>query len=46
MVTRVIDRGPFTRGFSWDLTNGVREALDFEGSGRIRYAVQIQLARP
>lgn len=46
IVTRVIDRGPFTRGFSWDLTNGAREALGFEGSGTIRYAVQIQLLRP
>jgi rare lipoprotein A (peptidoglycan hydrolase) len=46
VVTRVIDRGPFAAGYSWDLTNGVREALGFEGSGRIRYAVQLRLARP
>ena len=46
IVTRVIDRGPFTRGYAWDLTNGVREALGFEGAGRIRFAVQLQLARP
>jgi rare lipoprotein A (peptidoglycan hydrolase) len=46
VVTRVIDRGPYARGFAWDLTNGVREALGFEGSGRIRYAVAAQYARP
>jgi rare lipoprotein A (peptidoglycan hydrolase) len=46
IVTRVIDRGPYTNGYSWDLTNGVREALGFEGSGRIRYAVSVSLARP
>src|SRR5690242_10169301 len=41
IVTRVIDRGPYSKGFSWDLTNGAREALGFEGSGRIRYAVAV-----
>jgi rare lipoprotein A (peptidoglycan hydrolase) len=46
IVTRVIDRGPFSRGYSWDLTNGVREALGFDGSGTIRYAVALSLARP
>jgi rare lipoprotein A len=46
IVTRVIDRGPYSKGFSWDLTNGTREALGFEGSGRIRYAVASQYARP
>jgi rare lipoprotein A (peptidoglycan hydrolase) len=45
VVTRVIDRGPYTTGFAWDLTNGTREALGFEGSGRIRYAVASQYAR-
>jgi hypothetical protein len=45
IVTRVIDRGPYTTGFSWDLTNGAREALGFEGSGRIRYAVALKFAR-
>lgn len=45
IVTRVIDRGPYANGFAWDLTNGVREALGFEGSGRIRYAVAAQYAR-
>jgi rare lipoprotein A (peptidoglycan hydrolase) len=45
IVTRVIDRGPYSKGFSWDLTNGAREALGFEGSGRLRYAVAMQYAR-
>jgi rare lipoprotein A len=45
VITRVIDRGPYAKGFSWDLTNGAREALGFEGSGRIRYAVAMQYAR-
>src|SRR5262245_9136542 len=46
VVTRVIDRGPYARGVSWDLTNGTREALGFESSGRIRYAVALGPARP
>jgi peptidoglycan lytic transglycosylase len=45
IVTRVIDRGPYTTGFSWDLTNGAREALGFESSGRIHYAVGVRPAR-
>jgi len=45
IVTRVIDRGPYARGFAWDLTNGARKALGFEGSGQIRYAVAAQYAR-
>ena len=45
IVTRVIDRGPYAKGFAWDLTNGAREALGFEGSGLIRYAVALQYAR-
>ena len=45
IVTRVIDRGPYAKGFAWDLTNGAREALGFEGSGQIRYAVAMQFAR-
>jgi rare lipoprotein A (peptidoglycan hydrolase) len=46
VVARVIDRGPYAKGFSWDLTNGTREALGFNGSGKIRYAVEMQYARP
>jgi rare lipoprotein A (peptidoglycan hydrolase) len=45
VVTRVIDRGPYARGFAWDLSNGVRKALGFEGSGRIRFAVARRYAR-
>ncbi len=45
VVTRVIDRGPYSRGYSWDLTNGAREALGFEGSGRIRFAIAVHFAR-
>ena len=46
VVTRVIDRGPYAKGVAWDLTNGTREALGFEGSGQIRFAVAAQYARP
>lgn len=45
IVTQVIDRGPYSRGYAWDLTNGAREALRFEGSGQIGYAVALQYAR-
>ena len=41
LVTRVIDRGPYTPGNAWDLTNGARQALGFEGSARFRYAVAV-----
>jgi rare lipoprotein A (peptidoglycan hydrolase) len=45
IVTTVIDRGPFTRGNVWDLTNGARMALGFEGSDRLRYSVALSSAR-
>jgi peptidoglycan lytic transglycosylase len=45
LVTRVIDRGPYTPGNAFDLTNGARLALDFEGAGRVRYAVAVAYAR-
>jgi rare lipoprotein A (peptidoglycan hydrolase) len=45
LVTRVIDRGPFTSGNAWDLTSAASEALDFDGSGRIRYAIALGRAR-
>jgi len=45
LVARVIDRGPYSQGNDWDLTNGARRALDFEGSGRIRYAIEVHVAR-
>jgi rare lipoprotein A len=45
IVTTVIDRGPFSGGNAWDLTNGARQLLGFEGSGPIRYAVSLQYTR-
>lgn len=44
VVTKVIDRGPFTRGNAWDLTNGVRRVLRFGGTGPIRFAVALNYA--
>jgi Lytic transglycolase len=41
LVTKVIDRGPYTRGNDFDLTNGARLALGFEGVGEVRYAVAV-----
>jgi len=45
LITQVIDRGPYTPGNAFDLTNGARQALEFEGSARLRYAVAVQYAR-
>jgi rare lipoprotein A len=45
LITTVIDRGPYSNGNDWDLTNGARQALGFEGSARIRYAVALSYAR-
>jgi rare lipoprotein A len=45
LVTRVIDRGPYTSGNAFDLTNGARRALGFEGVGQVRYAVALKFAR-
>jgi hypothetical protein len=45
LITQVIDRGPYTRGNAFDLTNGAREALEFNGSAHLRYAVAVQYAR-
>ena len=39
IVARVIDRGPYSFGNSWDLTNGARLALGFEGANQVRYAI-------
>jgi len=44
LITQVIDRGPYTRGNSWDLTNGARMALGFNGSGQLHYAVALSNA--
>jgi rare lipoprotein A (peptidoglycan hydrolase) len=46
LITRVIDRGPYTRGHAWDLTNGARQMLGFDGSNRVRYAIARNFARP
>jgi rare lipoprotein A (RlpA)-like double-psi beta-barrel protein len=45
LITRVIDRGPYTAGNAFDLTNGARLALDFEGVDRVRYAIALPAAR-
>jgi hypothetical protein len=47
IVTQVIDRGPYSRGNSWDLTLAAARALDFEraGTDRIGYAVALEYAR-
>jgi Lytic transglycolase len=45
LVTKVIDRGPYTPGNAFDLTNGARLALGFEGVGQVSYAVALQFAR-
>ncbi len=39
VITRVIDRGPFVAGRSWDLTNATRKELRFSGVGDVRHAV-------
>jgi hypothetical protein len=48
IVTRVIDRGPYSKGNAWDLTSAAAEALGFSSTGqaRIRYAVAVNFARP
>jgi rare lipoprotein A len=45
IVTQVIDRGPYVKGRAFDLTQAASEALDFEGVGRLRYAVALSYAR-
>jgi peptidoglycan hydrolase-like protein with peptidoglycan-binding domain len=39
LVVPVIDRGPYSRGNSFDLTSAAATALGFTASGAIRYAV-------
>jgi rare lipoprotein A (RlpA)-like double-psi beta-barrel protein len=41
LITRVIDRGPYSPGNAFDLTNGARRALGFEGVDQVRYAVAL-----
>lgn len=47
IVTKVIDRGPYSRGNSWDLTLAAAEALDFDqvGADRVGFAVSLSDAR-
>lgn len=40
-VARVIDRGPFAHGASFDLTNATAQQLGFGASGPVRYAVAV-----
>lgn len=46
LVTQVIDRGPYSRGNAWDLTQAAARALQFERSGadRLRFAVSLEYA--
>ncbi|MFT3863187.1 MAG: septal ring lytic transglycosylase RlpA family protein [Solirubrobacterales bacterium] len=44
IIAPVIDRGPYVKGRAWDLTSAAAEDLDFEGVGRIHYAVAIEYA--
>jgi rare lipoprotein A (RlpA)-like double-psi beta-barrel protein len=46
LVTQVIDRGPYSRGNAWDLTQAAARALRFEKSGadRLRFAVALEYA--
>jgi hypothetical protein len=46
LVTQVIDRGPYSEGNDFDLTNGARRALEFSGADQVRYAVALHFARP
>jgi hypothetical protein len=45
LITRVIDRGPYSPGNAFDLTNGARRALGFEGVDQVRYAVAVGTRR-
>jgi rare lipoprotein A (peptidoglycan hydrolase) len=47
IVTQVIDRGPYSRGNSWDLTYAAARALHFDkaGAGRVGFAVSLEYAR-
>jgi len=46
IVTQVIDRGPYSRGNAWDLTQAAARALQLEKSGadRLRFAVSLEYA--
>jgi rare lipoprotein A (peptidoglycan hydrolase) len=38
-IARVIDRGPYTAGYTFDLTSATAQALGFSGSGDLRFSV-------
>jgi peptidoglycan hydrolase-like protein with peptidoglycan-binding domain len=38
LTTKVIDRGPFANGASWDLTNGAADKLGFKATDELRAA--------
>jgi hypothetical protein len=46
IVTQVIDRGPYSHGNSWDLTQAAARALGFEktGADRLGFAVSLEYA--
>lgn len=44
LVTQVIDRGPYVKGRSWDLTEAASEVLGLEGVDRVRYAIAVEYA--
>ena len=46
VVAAVIDRGPFVKGRAWDLTAAASEALEFDGAGKLLYAIALEYARP
>lgn len=39
LLTRVIDRGPYTPGRTWDLSNGARVALGYSGIDPVRHLI-------
>jgi rare lipoprotein A (peptidoglycan hydrolase) len=39
VVAPVIDRGPYRRGYMWDLTAATAEQLGLTGSARLLYAI-------
>jgi rare lipoprotein A (peptidoglycan hydrolase) len=46
IVTQVIDRGPYSHGNSWDLTQAAARALRFDkaGADQVRFAVSLEYA--
>ncbi|MGC1852348.1 MAG: septal ring lytic transglycosylase RlpA family protein [Solirubrobacterales bacterium] len=47
IVTRVIDRGPYSLGNAWDLTHAAARALGFDqvGADLVGFAVSLEYAR-